>query len=365
MSENSKKANIKEKTANSLSSYIKLLKKYPSDTFFFRGENGSYPERKASAFRDFSDDEWISSWNGFTDLVNRYHREVAYRLDEVERKAFLAFSQHYGIPTNLLDVSSSPLTALFFACDGNKSDGYVYVFDKANIDITDIIENAPTSNFIDLMIRGDLFALNEFKRLMKNYADKFPKCFNVLHNCLIESVKLYFRDFYDGADKELINGLRKINKVETSYSINNIGIVADINKTGNFLDKSLLEGSNIDVYIILAIYFLTELHSNQDYIGSINWLPTMIYRPNILFERARIQHGFFVVQGYMHHIDPVFNKPVLARQQIKFLQRIKIENPAEILIELDNIGVNRATIFEDFDNISKYMVEKYNAVVKK
>jgi hypothetical protein len=66
----------------------------------------------------------------------------------------------------------------------------------------------------------------------------------------------------------------------------------------------------------------------------------------------------------MHHIEPVFNKPVLAIQQITYLQRIKIENPAEILIELDNIGVNRATIFEDFDNISKYMVEKYNGAVK-
>lgn len=30
----------------------------------------------------------------------------------------MAFCQHHGIPTNLVDVSYSPLVALFFACDG-------------------------------------------------------------------------------------------------------------------------------------------------------------------------------------------------------------------------------------------------------
>ena len=45
--------------------------------------------------------------------------------DEVEIY-FLA--QHFGMPTRLLDWSTNPLAALFFACDGEnvEADGYVY-----------------------------------------------------------------------------------------------------------------------------------------------------------------------------------------------------------------------------------------------
>lgn len=360
MKEYSKKSNVKDLFVKSLDEYVKLLNHYPSREFFFRGENGSYPEREAGAFREHHGG-WVEKYRDFMEMVNNFYKEVSYRIDNAEKSHFLAFSQHYGIPTNLIDVSTSPLTALFFACNGNKPEGYVYIFDKEYIDITPIIMRNPKTNFIELMLEKDAYTISAFINEMHRFETLYPKTFITLYDNLILDIKHYLSLSLDKSNpiKKLKTYKRK-QGVYDAYLHDNASIALEINAEHEYID---LANISIDIlssaavaYTILSIHLIKRLHEYEEYLFWLNWLPSMIYKPDILFERARIQNGFFIVQAFMHHTEPMYEVDVLARQRIMYARKIKIEESSKVLRELDNIGINRATIFEDFDNIANHIV---------
>ena len=133
---------IKKYKVSTLDEYIKIIEILDAENYYFRGENNAFHERIANAYRE-SQNAFIGIQEyPFEEMLDLYYREVSYKLPDICKQNFLAFAQHHKLPTNLIDITSSALIALYFACTETNKNGFVYCFSKANmLNITQIIEN--------------------------------------------------------------------------------------------------------------------------------------------------------------------------------------------------------------------------------
>lgn len=126
------KSNPKTPKINSLVDYVNYILELSNNksaftSLFFRGHNDKqYDNPTPSIFRS----EYIK----YEDVI---YREAIRRLPNEFPEDMTTFDklvkiQHYESPTRLLDISSNPLVALYFACKENGADGLVFVYTILN-----------------------------------------------------------------------------------------------------------------------------------------------------------------------------------------------------------------------------------------
>jgi len=357
--------------------------------YIFRGEGALFPKRVAGAFRvnenDFNGlkDASISLYKDFNVAIDEFYRAVAHNLSEIEKGDFIAFAQHHGLDTNFLDVTSSPLVALFMACDNesyrfngdfceNTNPAYVYLFDDY-IDVTDIMNKYPNKSVVELLLEGDGYTIGKMADLMEGYIRRFLNSGKFMPVYMKNICKYIYEETAKEINEnakyyEMTNGKSQNTTEESKAKIKDvcekakIAYETDIYTQNGFdpcpfqaLRKAIEETravklSTSEPYLTLLIYYLQKINSQN----SGDFMPIMVYKPKVSFERARLQQGFFIVQPFKKFVDD----RIRLVQEIEHTKAIKINNPELILRQLDYIGINRGALYGDLDNIAKHIKNK-------
>lgn len=340
---------------NSLSSYIDEIEKFPSSKFLFRGEAKEYRERTASALRQYKGTFDDTKEYPFSRMLDDFYREVTPVLSNVEHENFIAFAQHHGIPTPLIDVTKSPLVALYFACQGEtQGNGYVYLFEDNCIDFTKMIQKYPNQNVLE-----ELFVNNEkdflsLLPLIEKYYRTNKTDFDTNLSILMKDYRHYFSETIDDIEKQLLEEIEK--DTPDLWMVSHYLKELDNSALFNKINDLAIE---VFVYINLARRFFKKAYNYGEPIWWINFLPNLLYRPIMKFDRGLNQRGLFLYQSYASYVEEVYNFRVQMVQRIRFKKPVFIiKNKKGILKSLDNIGINRMVLFRDFDNTAAYIKSK-------
>lgn len=394
-----------------LSEYLNQTSKYDRDTFY-RGEckDFGYTTCIATANRNYD------NYNKYSERLNLFDTKIREGALVSNSDIIIPFAQHSGLATKLLDITSSPLVALYFACQGEEEDGYIYILDDY-ADVTELLTKYPKFDLEEVLLKQVDFIikqtyrnldnkekiqrieneeLEEFGKSIKQYSDdSFEKIasnikpfepvpreeslFNTKKQVLdeqIEGIKNALLDicsknpemknliFIESFDEQTpaIDVLHPLKKQRHDYS--NLQYDEFTPEIKEYLMS--LECLVAFIYDKSPVSNLSAMTQFNDLI--MNFIPNLLYQPIMTFKRGLSQQSSFFLQPifYKHglnihnygsdKVDKIQSQLFKSRANYTTKLAIDGQYKKNILRELDKIGVNKATMFGDADNIADYIM---------
>jgi hypothetical protein len=270
--------------------------------YFFRGHMDTTSEKETgkltpSVYRNGTIDY---EHKFFNDTIVKYPQEFAAERTTIEK---LVKMQHYGVPTRLLDITSNPLVALFFACqnenDKKPTSGELFIFSVREEDIKPY--NSKT-----VAILANLAKMDQEKS---------------------EILKKGIEEYYNNATTDEGKAREAFNKNYAGY------LLAEIKEDFNYFEP-LINPKDFNRILVIKV--------KQN-------------NPRIIR-----QDGAFLIFG-IDKDKKICTPSNIIRPELSGNTRVIIHHYAkkEILEELEILGINESTLFPELDSYAKFLKSSY------
>jgi len=360
------------------------------ESLFYRGHSDQTYELKPSIYRD----------ERFIENEDKIYREiiakVPYDFNGKNTIESLVLMQHYGVPTRILDLTTNPLVALYFACIENKDkDGEVIVFDIPQEStcyfdsnkVTILANLAKCEN--DFLYRKDLLPIYEQNikdlegkkeeiTILESKSNDDNSFFDYVYSKKQEIQKyLSDQEFYieniDNKLNELISEYeqtigKELSDIDKKELKNDL--LREFTSCFNFIIDKELEYLNRKYFRKLLHYIREDKSYFKPIINPNHIEQVYAIKPKLDNPRIVRQHGAFLIFGaketlfYLpnkREIKPIpeINPDWIVKGKDKNRIIIKSSHKQDIKNELSKLGINQSTLFPEIDKVADYIKEKY------
>lgn len=384
-----------EITINNLTEYIKELTKVrsnlePGQNIYYRGQNSNFRLSNSNNFNTLPslirNEKYLKNEDKLiNEFITKYPELFA---DCQNNFDFLALMQHHQLPTRLLDLTSNPLIALYFAVersnegtdkDSDNKDGKIFPFtnlynpvqlvNSLKTDNLSLMEDELTlikgndRQFLKSPFSDEIEIESSLSRLNGDDRSQFLANLNLFYQSLNEINKKNNQTNWSNLYTKIIN-------LESNYNI------SELFKSYDYFNK---DASTKRLYHEIK----KDIGDFEEIINPLELYVPKIVTPRIIDQRIKNQRGLFMFVPFVYNYKVTNNyyTTLTNHQEIEELTQTRInilrllstneknsklitfiipnKNKNSIRSELEGIGITASFVYPDPSHIANEISNNY------